>query len=82
MSEDEYKKIIKINVMAPWFLLKATAKRMKDSELGGSIIFLTSIIGSERGLYPGAAAFGSSIASVHQLIRVCAPTSILVQIIH
>lgn len=72
VSEDEYKKIIKNNVMAPWFLLKAIAKRMKDSELGGSIIFLTSIMGSERGLYPGAAAVASSMASVQQLIRASA----------
>lgn len=72
ITEDEYKKTVKVNVMAPWFLLKAVAKRMRDSKSGGSIIFLTSIIGAERGLYPGAAAFGSCMASIQQLVRLSA----------
>lgn len=72
VAEDEYKKIIKINVMAPWFLLKAIAKRMKESKSGGSVIFLTTIMGAERGLHVGAAAFGSSMAAVQQLTRASA----------
>lgn len=79
ISEEEYKKTVKVNVMAPWFLLKAVAKRMRNSSDGnpnsisgwGSIVFLTQILGAERGLYPGSAAFGSSLASVQQLARVC-----------
>lgn len=70
ISEEEYKKTVKINVMAPWFLLKAVSKRLRDSKSGGSIIFLTQIIGAERGLYPGAAAYGSSLAAIQQLVRV------------
>lgn len=72
ITEDEYKKTVKVNIMAPWFLLKAVAKRMRDSKSGGSIVFLTSIIGAERGLYPGAAAFGSCMASIQQLVRLSA----------
>ena len=56
--------------MAPWFLLKAVGKKMRDYNSGGSIIFLTSIIGAERGLYPGAAAYGSCSAGIQQLVRV------------
>lgn len=70
LAEDEFKKIVKINFMAAWFLLKAVSKRMRNSKLGGSIIFLTSIIGAERGLYPGAAAYGSTLAGVQQLVKV------------
>ncbi|KAJ4798029.1 NAD(P)-binding Rossmann-fold superfamily protein [Rhynchospora pubera] len=80
ISEGEYKKTIRINVMAPWFLLKAVAKRMRDNSDSnpnsmsgwGSIVFLTQILGAERGLYPGSAAFGSSLASVQQLARLSA----------
>ena len=61
---------MKINFMAPWFLLKAVGKKMRDYNSGGSIIFLTSIIGAERGLYPGAAAYGSCSAGIQQLVRV------------
>ena len=72
LDGDEFKKITKINFMAGWFLLKAVAKRMRDHQTGGSIIFLTSIIGAERGLYPGFAAYGSCLAGLHQLVRTSA----------
>ncbi|RVW45083.1 hypothetical protein CK203_067627 [Vitis vinifera] len=57
LPEDEFKKIVKINFMASWYLLKAVGKRLKEQKSGGSIVFLSSIIGSERGLYQGAAAY-------------------------
>ncbi|KAJ9152705.1 hypothetical protein P3X46_026240 [Hevea brasiliensis] len=69
LVEDEFKKIVKINFMAPWFLLKAVGRRMRDNKLGGSIVFVTSIIGAERGIYPGAAAYGSCSAGIQQLVR-------------
>ncbi|URE40313.1 short chain dehydrogenase [Musa troglodytarum] len=72
VTEHEYKKTIKINFMAPWFLLKAVAKRMRDNKTGGSIVFISQILGTERGLYPGAAAYGSSLAGVQQLVRLSA----------
>ncbi|OVA09579.1 Glucose/ribitol dehydrogenase [Macleaya cordata] len=72
LIEDEFKKIVKVNFMAAWFLLKAVGKRMRDFKSGGSIIFLTSFMGSERGLYPGAAAYGSCLAAVQQLVRASA----------
>ena len=70
LPEDEFKKIVKINFMASWYLLKAVGKRLKEQKSGGSIVFLSSIIGSERGLYQGAAAYGSCLAGVQQLVRV------------
>ncbi|KAJ3683557.1 hypothetical protein LUZ60_013784 [Juncus effusus] len=80
ISEEEYKKTVRINIMAPWFLMKSVAKRMRDnsdknpnSDLGWfSIVFLTQILGAERGLYPGSAAYGASLASVQQLARLAA----------
>lgn len=70
LSESEYKKIVSINFMAAWFLLKAVGQSMRKFNTGGSIVFVTSIIGSERGIYPGAAAYASALAGVHQLVRV------------
>ncbi|XP_077227663.1 uncharacterized protein LOC143860738 isoform X2 [Tasmannia lanceolata] len=72
VAEDELKKIVNINFLAALFLLKAVGKRMRDFKSGGSIIFLTSIIGAERGIYPGAAAYGSCLAGVGQLVRMSA----------
>lgn len=70
LAEDEFKKIVKINFMAAWYLLKAVGIRMRDHKSGGSIVFLNSLIGAERGLYQGAAAYGSCLAGVQQLVRV------------
>ncbi|KDP46262.1 hypothetical protein JCGZ_10102 [Jatropha curcas] len=69
LAEEEFKKTVKINFMAPWFLLKAVGRRMRDNKSGGSIVFVTSIIGAHRGLYPGAAAYGSCSAGIQQLVR-------------
>lgn len=70
LGEEELRKIIKINLMAAWFLLTAVGKRMRDHKSGGSVVFMTTILGAERGLYQGAAAYGSSLAAVQQLVRV------------
>ncbi|CAM0146681.1 unnamed protein product [Urochloa decumbens] len=72
ISEDEYKKTMKVNVITPWFLMKAIAKRLQHAKSGGSVVFLTQIIGAERGLYPGAAAYGTSLGAIHQLVRLSA----------
>lgn len=58
--------------MAAWFLLKAVGQRMRNFNKGGSIVFITSIMGSERGLYPGAAAYASALAGIQQLVRASA----------
>nr|CDM86798.1 unnamed protein product [Triticum aestivum] len=70
VTEDEYNKTMKVNVITPWLLIKAIAKRFRDAQSGGSVVCLTQIIGAERGLYPGAAAYGTSLGAVHQLVRV------------
>lgn len=72
VSQDEVKKMMKINVLAPWFLLKAISTRMRDSKVGGSIVFLTTIIGGERGIYPRSAVYGTCMSAVEQLIRTSA----------
>lgn len=70
VSQDEFKRITRINLTAPWFLLKAVATRMKDHGLGGSIVFMATIASAERVLYPGADAYSTTSAAIHQLVRV------------
>lgn len=72
LNENEFKKIVKINFMAPWYLLKFVAIKMRDQNSGGSIVFMTSVIGAERGIYQGAAAYGSCLAGIQQLARTAA----------
>ena len=70
LAESEFKKTVKVNLMAPWHLLNAVARRMRENGSGGSIVLLTSIIGAERGIYPGSAAYASCSAALLQLARV------------
>ncbi|KAI4366785.1 hypothetical protein MLD38_022611 [Melastoma candidum] len=72
MSEEEFKKTVRINFMSPWYLLKAVSKRLQQNESGGSVVLLNSFIGSERVLYPGSAVYGSCLAGVQQLARTSA----------
>ncbi|CAI9294946.1 unnamed protein product [Lactuca saligna] len=51
------------------YMMKAVAKRMRDNKSGGSIVFKNSIIDGERGIYPGAAAYGACLGGLHQLVR-------------
>ncbi|XP_031263847.1 uncharacterized protein LOC116122067 [Pistacia vera] len=70
LTEEEFRKLVRINFVASWFLLKSVGRRMRDNNAGGSIVFLTSIMGAARGIYPGAAAYGACSAGVQQLARV------------
>ncbi|XP_039009859.1 D-erythrulose reductase-like [Hibiscus syriacus] len=72
LAEEEFKKIIKINFMAPCYLLKTVGRRMQDRKSGGSIVFMTTLLGAERGLYQGGAAYGSCLAGLQQLVRLSA----------
>ncbi|GAB4834261.1 hypothetical protein Ancab_032527 [Ancistrocladus abbreviatus] len=72
IDEHEFKKIVKVNFMAAWFLVKAVGRKMREHGTGGSIVLLTSIIGAERGIYPGSSAYGSCLAGLHQLVRTTA----------
>lgn len=72
MPEGDFKKVVKVNFMAVWYLVKAVGRRMRDQGKGGSVVFLTTINGAERGIYKGAAAFGSCLAGVNQLSRLMA----------
>ncbi|KAK4786148.1 hypothetical protein SAY86_002837 [Trapa natans] len=72
VAENEFKKVVKINFASAWSLLRAVGRRLRDNRSGGSIVFLTSIIGGERGIYPGSAIYASSMAGVQQLVRASA----------
>lgn len=72
MGEGEFKKVVKVNFVAVWYLVKAVGRRMRDQGKGGSIVLLTTINGAERGVYKGAAAFGSCLAGSNQLARLMA----------
>eukprot|EP00252_Welwitschia_mirabilis_P005854 TRINITY_DN16459_c0_g1_i1.p1 TRINITY_DN16459_c0_g1~~TRINITY_DN16459_c0_g1_i1.p1 ORF type:complete len:265 (-),score=40.86 TRINITY_DN16459_c0_g1_i1:118-912(-) len=72
LSERELDKILKFNFKLTWMVCKALGRQMREHKSGGSFILLTSIIGTERGLYPGSAAYGSCLAAENHLARALA----------
>nr|GEW12051.1 hypothetical protein CTI12_AA104990 [Tanacetum cinerariifolium] len=58
-----------VNFLALWYLLKVVAKRIRDNKTGGSIVFMTSIVGAKRGIYPGSGAYGATWGGIHELFR-------------
>ncbi|GJS74249.1 RNA polymerase II [Tanacetum coccineum] len=56
--------------MAPLFLLKAVAKRMRDNKTGESIVFMTSVVGAKKGMYPSVAAYGSTLGYLDMDARI------------
>ncbi|XP_002980667.2 uncharacterized protein LOC9648221 [Selaginella moellendorffii] len=71
-SEEDWDGAVEKNLKAAWLVSRSVARRMKLSGAGGSIVFVTSIAGSERGLFPGAGIYSTCIAGVHQLSKALA----------
>ncbi|BBN11112.1 hypothetical protein MPTK1_5g09150 [Marchantia polymorpha subsp. ruderalis] len=71
-TDEEFDGIMDVNVKASWRMGKAVARKMREAGTGGSIIFITSITGTERGIYPGVSMYGTSMAAVHHLTKMMA----------
>lgn len=69
-EEDEWNTIMNTNVRGAWLMSKAVGKRMKAAKREGSIINISSIAGLERGILPGALAYGVSKAGLNHLTKV------------
>lgn len=71
-SAQQLEAAVSVNFKCAYLFSIAVAKRMQQAGGGGSIVFITSIIGTERGLFPGVAIAGASIAAVNYLTRAMA----------
>eukprot|EP00250_Pteridium_aquilinum_P007616 c17287_g1_i1 orf=64-945(+) len=71
-SEQQLEAATSLNLKCVCLFSIAVGKRMQGAGIGGSFVFITSIIGTERGLFPGVAIPGASIAAVNYLTRAMA----------
>lgn len=71
-SEDQLEESVNVNFKSLCMISMAVGKLMQQAGTGGSIIFVTSIIGTERGLFPGVAVSGASLAAANYLTRAMA----------
>ncbi|KAK4770842.1 hypothetical protein SAY87_031374 [Trapa incisa] len=72
LSEEEWDHTFKTNAKGSWLVSKYVCTRMLDSNRGGSVINISSIVGLDRGQLPGAAAYASSKAALNMVTKVMA----------
>jgi NAD(P)-dependent dehydrogenase (short-subunit alcohol dehydrogenase family) len=66
-SEEQYDYVLDVNLKGAWQVATEAARRMRDAQVGGSIINIASITG-HRGM-KGAATYGISKAGVLHMTR-------------
>ncbi|XP_022966091.1 uncharacterized protein LOC111465881 [Cucurbita maxima] len=72
LSEEEWNKVMNTNLRGSWLVSKYVGIRMRDTNRGGSIINISSMVGVNRVLQPGALAYAASKAALNTLTKVFA----------
>ncbi|KAF7803998.1 3-oxoacyl-[acyl-carrier-protein] reductase FabG isoform A [Senna tora] len=72
LCEEEWDHVFKTNIRGCWVVSKYVCTRMRDAQIKGSVINISSISGVNRGLAPGATAYSSSKAAVIMLTKIMA----------
>ncbi|XP_044505364.1 3-oxoacyl-[acyl-carrier-protein] reductase FabG-like [Mangifera indica] len=72
LSEEEWNLVLKTNLTGSWLVSKSVCIRMRDANLGGSVINISSIAGLERGHLPGDVHYASSKAGLNTMTKVMA----------
>lgn len=70
LSEEEWNHVLKTNLTGSWLVSKSVCIRMRDANLGGSVINISSIAGLERGQLPGGVHYASSKAGLNTMTKV------------
>lgn len=69
-EEAEWQQVMATNLRGMFFMVKAVGLLMKGTGNGGSIINISSISGTKRGMLPGGVVYSTSKAAVHQMTEV------------
>ncbi|XP_022931929.1 uncharacterized protein LOC111438205 [Cucurbita moschata] len=72
LTEEEWSKIMNTNLRGSWLVSKYVGICMRDTNRGGSIINVSSMVGVNRVLQPGALAYAASKAALNTLTKVFA----------
>ena len=70
LSEKEWDSTMRTNLTGTWLVSKYVCKHMRDANIRGSIINISSISGVDRVHQPGALAYASSKSGVVTLTKV------------
>ncbi|GLT88082.1 hypothetical protein SLE2022_061220 [Rubroshorea leprosula] len=72
LSEEEWDHVFKTNLKGSWLVSKYVCIRMRDSNRGGSVINISSILGLNRVQFHGSVAYASAKAGVNAMTKVMA----------
>ncbi|XP_043692248.1 3-oxoacyl-[acyl-carrier-protein] reductase FabG-like isoform X2 [Telopea speciosissima] len=72
LSEEEWNSTLKTNLTGSWLLTKSVCRRINENGLKGSVMFITSIGGIQRGELPGATAYVASKAGINAMTKIMA----------
>ncbi|XP_043691475.1 3-oxoacyl-[acyl-carrier-protein] reductase FabG-like [Telopea speciosissima] len=72
LSEEEWNSTIKTNLTGSWLVTKAVGRRIRKNGLKGSVVFITSIGGIQRGELPGGTAYVASKAGLISMTKIMA----------
>ena len=70
LSEEEWNNTLKTNLTGTWLVSKHVSLCMRNADMGGSIINISSIAGLNRGYLPGGPAYNCSKGAVNTLSKV------------
>ncbi|WOK95286.1 hypothetical protein Cni_G03993 [Canna indica] len=70
--EELWDNIMNTNLKGLWLVTKYVCTRMRDAKQKGSVINISSIVGTERGQLPGSLAYTASKTGVNSITRVMA----------
>lgn len=70
LSEEEWNRVVRTNLTGTWLVSKYVCTRMRDANLGGSVVNISSIAAVNRGMLPGAIAYASSKMGVNIVTKV------------
>ncbi|XP_042481556.1 3-oxoacyl-[acyl-carrier-protein] reductase FabG-like [Macadamia integrifolia] len=72
LSEEEWNSTVKTNLTGSWLVTKSVGRRISENGLKGSVMFITSIGGIQRGELPGGTAYVASKAGLNAMTKIMA----------
>ncbi|XP_043691474.1 3-oxoacyl-[acyl-carrier-protein] reductase FabG-like [Telopea speciosissima] len=72
LSEEEWNNTIRTDLTGSWLVTKSVCRRFRENGLEGSVIFISSISGTQRGELPGGIAYGAAKAGLNAMTKIMA----------
>ena len=70
LSEEEWDNTIATNLKGSWLVSKFVCSHMRDANIGGSVINISSVAGLNRGQLPGGVAYACAKTAVNSMTKV------------